>query len=1304
MILEETKNWFIYTLLNALELRSELRYYKFEKRVAKAETGDDEFRDPINVLNFTSYRFQVQKRKILSSGKARIYRKLFSDGTTENFVMKSAFGFLGGLLLTYICYLFLIYSLNFTLRRATLICIGLGVILSLGLAFSVKIRCTVLLCIPQLFSKRGRQALLAYAFILALSGPAKNTLHNVEVMSESLACGQEQLKKAENELLKCVRRPNTAVKQPLESMLVKLDTAVKGYKRFIEDFYKECEAVLDSIIRAQEWIYSIHLLCNKKVGSPYSRCTDLLFQASENCKAVGTDQNWVSYCTLMGVQDWICATKNSPICTVEDLPPFWPSVINQKRLDDFMREAMDVLYVKVETHQTFTQPNRTATLHEEYQGMATEIRQKTDQFLQYFDVMSVIFGVFILVLFIKVIIYRYKFLTEDEYDNRFITSDFVDIDKTRAEFRMQTLLPLEPRERKKYIKVTSMRLVPYERTRLLSSFVFLIIATFKIIIHMLTDCSLYWMLSTMRKHGRMLLLSSDLDVPHLTVTVDGTGLFADLLRNITSIVKPYAVPQFLDPAPCLPDPISPDWNRYWQILTLVLICWMLAFCEPYGLRLRHMVMVTYHPDRARERAIWLYNRILTTRINYVKFARRQLRRKYKDADEAKFFRPRFLVMKPRLKCLLCREDLKDVDYVKCPTIGCVGIYCKLCFQTLQLCSICKDPSYYGDYSDESQEKDSEDDKVDTVIKCFNCGCEAPNRMLLRRKPVEDYYTFQMNYNPVPYMGAHGHPMFQLSVDALLDEDGMVPRQARDMPAGSPSILTKFMQQCKKACTAKKLLEEKAPEVKKKESKKQEVRSAYFVAVTDESTDMSGRSTQKSPKPKKTVRKSSKEDPKKSKTAIEEETVTASKNVPKQPKINNLFPFKGLGVFKWKLSENLPWEAKKKPQEPQPVKEEGEEKGLKIKEIFDVPLLKESEIREASNGTEESEIWAMSHIQSEDDDRSSKVIVLSATSSHSYSCPMRGSSHSFACPMRGKSCQNVTERDENCPVHGRQSSDEMIVPLVEKWRHPNFEIDTGECSKNLVNDELFNSPVEKLSEGDRGSLTDKETQTCRTSDVHTEFTADCPSVVIDIGGQASRRTSQEYVYTSSLSSSTYGAIRKELIDSRRRRQKSREELKTSLSERRLGTGGRRLRRCSTRYETTSDSSEEGKPLKPRRTRSRNPRMAITVNDGDVFLTNSAQKVLTKKVDMMRAKLAKFFKKSIKRQSSSDEGASTELENVDYLPSFMSDSDFRELSQKLDDNKSESNRKLCAPDLLSDLPSSKTPPEAIHDSQSEFDDGH
>ena len=48
----------------------------------------------------------------------------------------------------------------------------------------------VFLLLPQFFSKRGRQAMMAYAFVLALTGPAKNALRNTEIMSESLACGQ----------------------------------------------------------------------------------------------------------------------------------------------------------------------------------------------------------------------------------------------------------------------------------------------------------------------------------------------------------------------------------------------------------------------------------------------------------------------------------------------------------------------------------------------------------------------------------------------------------------------------------------------------------------------------------------------------------------------------------------------------------------------------------------------------------------------------------------------------------------------------------------------------------------------------------------------------------------------------------------------------------------------------------------------------------------------------------------------------------------------------------------------------------
>lgn len=39
-------------------------------------------------------------------------------------------------------------------------------------------------------------------------------------------------------------------------------------------------------------------------------------------------------------------------------------------------------------------------------------------------------------------------------------------------------------------------------------------------------------------------------------------------------------------------------------------------------------MNRYHPARARERAAWLYNKILRKRESFVKFARRAARRKF----------------------------------------------------------------------------------------------------------------------------------------------------------------------------------------------------------------------------------------------------------------------------------------------------------------------------------------------------------------------------------------------------------------------------------------------------------------------------------------------------------------------------------------------------------------------------------------------------------------------------------------------------------------------------------------------------
>jgi len=53
----------------------------------------------------------------------------------------------------------------------------------------------------------------------------------------------------------------------------------------------------------------------------------------------------------------------------------------------------------------------------------------------------------------RAIHYRFKFLTSDEFGNRFITAYFQDIDLNRAGKNLETVLPLNNREERQYIMV-----------------------------------------------------------------------------------------------------------------------------------------------------------------------------------------------------------------------------------------------------------------------------------------------------------------------------------------------------------------------------------------------------------------------------------------------------------------------------------------------------------------------------------------------------------------------------------------------------------------------------------------------------------------------------------------------------------------------------------------------------------------------------------------------------------------------------------------------------------------------------------
>lgn len=65
-----------------------------------------------------------------------------------------------------------------------------AIILALLIWCSKCLQCIFLLTLPQLISKRGRLFVLASAFFIAYSHPAKNMMRNAEILSDSLSCTQ----------------------------------------------------------------------------------------------------------------------------------------------------------------------------------------------------------------------------------------------------------------------------------------------------------------------------------------------------------------------------------------------------------------------------------------------------------------------------------------------------------------------------------------------------------------------------------------------------------------------------------------------------------------------------------------------------------------------------------------------------------------------------------------------------------------------------------------------------------------------------------------------------------------------------------------------------------------------------------------------------------------------------------------------------------------------------------------------------------------------------------------------------------
>ncbi|GLV39594.1 uncharacterized protein CBL_08340 [Carabus blaptoides fortunei] len=627
----------------------------------------------------------------------------------------------------------------------------------MGLAFSQTVRCIVFLMLPQLFSKRGRQTLLAYALILAITGPARNTANNMSIMSESLACGQEQLKVAVRQITDVIKRPFIAIKEAIKKVIKVVKDIVAKIKEIFLTIKKIVVGIARVIKSAFDFLAKIFNICSKKLGTPFERCIRVFDDSILDCQAkLGPLFSWLcamayviqAVCYIVKPLDFICMLAHF----IND------SVVGviMRKIRTFTRHIRAIFYVKIRfSHDFAFETTQSKTMKEVSANILAEIRERIRRFMQLFDVISAATSLFAFVIVLRVIYYRYKFLTADRYDNKYITREFREIDFRRAQMDRETVLPLNNRERLKFINVSSVRLVRSEKLHLFKALAILFSSYFQLATFMFFDYSLYWLLATIRYHGRY---RSTVQAPRtVDLHVEGNGFLADLYRSFVKAFQPLGVKMDLDNIPCLPEPILPNFDTYTQIGFIALLCLLLAVFEPYGLRIRQVVMCYYHPDRAKVRAIWLYNHIMRQRSSFLKFARRQLKRKFYGQERIdKVTCKEYLRAKLNVKCLrfclglgsdnqnacvLCAQVFRDdIQPVQCSTPGCVGIFCEQCFVDLNnICTICLDPIQYGDLSDIDVEQDSSDDETSNKFKRRSLKKQEQNPSIASgRRTTADY--------------------------------------------------------------------------------------------------------------------------------------------------------------------------------------------------------------------------------------------------------------------------------------------------------------------------------------------------------------------------------------------------------------------------------------------------------------------------------------------------------------------------------------------------------------------------------------
>ncbi|XP_040264754.1 DC-STAMP domain-containing protein 2 [Bufo bufo] len=637
----------------------------------------------------------------------RVVKARIRKDTRTKAALRRLGGFIVGIFLTTVYALIVLFIKNYNLWFCLTTTVTLGLFLSLGMAFSLRVRITVLLMLPQIFSGQAKTMFLLIAFTLVVQGPTANIMENIQRSSKSMACGAQLALNKTKELTSKITKPLMAAVDALQKIGKKLRPASNRSNKFFHNLYdniKHAEKVLRNM---WAFITNIGDTCNEELEQPYIKCNKLFDEAKNSCFKVMSFMGFL--CFILDVFRPLCGLARTLLSVVRNL----------KDQFDFNISVV---------HDFNMQMNASRNYYQVASAIMKEVKENMETYMEMLSMFSYSMVIVCVLTYIQALRYRRRYLTDLNHDNIYISREFIELDVMRVKQNRNALLPLSSSEGYEFIRPGSLTLTKREK----KGYVFEIINVFRsLLVAMLMvvlDYVFYWVLDLVSHLMRGEVVARSPLV--FSILVNGTGEINEIYKTIVSAFDVIQNSNItIQTTKCQVQPSEPDYLVYLLIGFLHGLTFFIAIFGIYMQRLKRYICAYYYPTREQMRICFLYNKLLTKRMYVEKSLLQSLRTNEADKGHTNIL----LILAAKCPCLFgwlanflgayeqyciaCAQICAGKDseeYSSCSTFGCRAIYCRDCSRILNnVCILCMAPLVCVEAEDE--EVDSSDDEKVTLM-------------------------------------------------------------------------------------------------------------------------------------------------------------------------------------------------------------------------------------------------------------------------------------------------------------------------------------------------------------------------------------------------------------------------------------------------------------------------------------------------------------------------------------------------------------------------------------------------------------